>query len=54
MVEIFKERDAVEGTEMRRESRQTESIYRISVAIIRFSRVSDSPLRFASNIATED
>ena len=54
MVKIFKERDAIEWTEIRRGSHQTESIYHISVAIIRFSRVSDSPLRFASNIATED
>ena len=50
----FKERYAVEGTEVGRELRRAESISRITVAVTRFSRISDSLLRVASNVATDD
>ena len=53
-MEKIKERDAVEGFEAGRESRQAGSIPRIWVAVIRFRRVSNSVLRVASNLVPDD
>ena len=53
-LKIFKLCDVVEGDEVESESRCAESISRISVANIWFSRASDKQLRVASNVGTDD
>ena len=53
-MEKFKVRDALEGAEMKRDSRCAESISRISVANICFSKASDRPLRDSLNVGTDD
>ena len=53
-VEKFKERDVVEEVDVGRESYRAEGIFCIWVALNQFSRVSDSLLKVASNVTTDD
>ena len=51
---IFQERDVVEEVEVEKKSCPFEIISRTSMGNIWFSRISDIPLRVASNVGTDN